>query len=197
MVVFPALSRPSTRIRASRLPKRDENKRVKRMPMDAQRIDQIETVGILRRESRSERRNPTPATKGEGLKGSEEGGREDPKVADEVVVVLLFERIFILEGERRVVVSTRLMGVHPASILLYNFVSSIAFAGYHEFIRRAWQLLVRSCTIPTILHQLPLGTIEGTVDVMSRLPEVPMRSLGERDQSTWLSTWSSDPSWLG
>ncbi|RWW09421.1 hypothetical protein GW17_00027096 [Ensete ventricosum] len=108
MVVFPALSRPSTRIRASRLPKRDENKRVKRMPMDAQRIDQIETVGILRRESRSERRNPTPATKGEGLKGSEEGGREDPKVADEVVVVLLFEvdRIFILEGERRVVVST-------------------------------------------------------------------------------------------
>ncbi|RWW78640.1 hypothetical protein BHE74_00013139 [Ensete ventricosum] len=91
MVVFPALSRPSTRIRASRLPKRDENKRVKRMPMDARRIDQIETVGILRRESRSERRNPTPATKGEGLKGSEEGGREDPKVADEVVAVLLFE----------------------------------------------------------------------------------------------------------
>lgn len=35
MVVLPALSRPRTRMRASRLPKTDEKSRVKTMPMAA------------------------------------------------------------------------------------------------------------------------------------------------------------------
>ncbi|RWW30350.1 hypothetical protein GW17_00005075 [Ensete ventricosum] len=78
--------------------------------------------------------------------------------------------------------------------MLYGSVSSATFAGSRDFVRRVWRLLVRPDNVPPTLHQLSLRTAEGNVDVAPPLPNVPRRSLGERGQSTRLSTWSLDPS---